>query len=116
MHKSIFSRLSYEWRRNRNGHVRSKFLLIIQALLLALLLAYVCLSVFHAGWLFVLLLVIGTLRFLYLHAKGDWSDLAEQLGLKCWHCHYIFNNETRIKQVFDSNACPHCQHSIYEKK
>lgn len=116
MDKVIYSRLSYEWRRNRNDYIRSKLLLTVKALLIALLLAYVCLFVFHARALFVLLIVIGSLRFLYLHARGDYADLAEQLGLKCWHCHFVFNSEALIKQALDNNACPHCQHSVYEKK
>lgn len=114
MDKVAYSRLIIVWHRHKPLHVRSKILYVFRTVLIAALLGYLALNILHSKVLFCILMITVAMRFFYRMAKGDWFDLASQLGLKCWHCDTVFNRDIVIQDVMDKNACPKCGHPVYE--
>lgn len=115
MDKTAYSRLIIVWHRHKPWHVRSKVLLVLMAIGISVALGYISLYLLHSRVLFFVLMVILGMRLFYLLAKGDWFDLASQLGLKCWHCDYVFNNDAIVEAVMEKNACPKCHHPVYDE-
>lgn len=114
MDKHAYSRLIHEWDKHKKRHVRSKFMVIIGAVALMGACGYFFLVVMHSNMLLLTFVLIITLRCFFLAAKGDRHDLASQLGLQCWNCGNVFDTDSTLKDVMDSNACPRCQHAVYE--
>lgn len=114
MDKTAYSRLIIVWHRHKHWHVRSKTLFVLKILLISATAGYISIFLFNSKYLFILLMIVIALRSFYRIAKGDWYDLASQLGLKCWQCDYVFNSDSIVKRVMERNACPKCDCPVYD--
>jgi len=114
MDKTAYHRLLIIWHRHKPWHVRNKVFYIFQMTLVVAGLAYISLVMLHSKALLLFLMLVLGLRIFYRLAKGDWFDLASQLGLKCWNCGEVFNRDPVIKEAVEKNACPACGHPVYE--
>lgn len=114
MDKIAYSRLIIIWHRHKPWHIRSKPLYILKMTAIGAGLGYISLILLGSKTLFFLFMLVLALRLIYRLAKGDWFDLASQLGLKCWHCDTVFIKDFILKDIMEKNSCPKCHHPVYE--
>jgi hypothetical protein len=114
MNKKEFTQQMGNWHKHTRSCVKSKSQTLAFSVFIGLLIVYITLFFLSSGLLFFVLIIPLLMRSFYVLARGDWYDLASQLGLKCWQCQTVFHRDKSIQQVLESNICPGCHKAVYD--
>jgi len=113
MSKPMYVHLMDVRERHKKFHVRNMLLMFACSVMAACVLGCVSLWL-NSPVLFVFLIALLLLRTFYLFAKGDWRDLALQLGLRCQGCGCVYHRDEALAHILQNNQCPGCGQVVYE--